>query len=123
MTVQKVAFYTIKAPPRASPPIGSIGLDANLGPPLFQALCLHQKPGNHLDIPNPISLLHFVAFFHVASLLPTVVDNEKVGVDVEKSVELDNIFLIATIESGSITLINYGGGGGGSHIRNIAVFS
>lgn len=57
MTVQKVAFYTIKAPPRASPPIGSIGLDANLGPPLFQALCLHQKPGNHLDIPNPIFML------------------------------------------------------------------
>ena len=29
-------------------------------------------------------LLHFVAFFHVASLLSTGVDNEKVGVDNEK---------------------------------------
>ena len=33
-------------------------------------------------------LLHFVAFFHVASLLSTGVDNEKVGVDSEKVVEL-----------------------------------
>ena len=30
------------------------------------------------------SLLHFVAFFHVASLLFTGVDNEKVGVDNEQ---------------------------------------
>ena len=35
-------------------------------------------------------LLHFVAFFHVASLLSTGVDNEKVGVDNEKAVELKN---------------------------------
>ena len=34
-------------------------------------------------------LLYFVAFFHVASLLSTGVDNEKVGVDNEKALELD----------------------------------
>ena len=39
--------------------------------------------------------MHFVAFFHVASLLSTGVDNEKVGVDNEKALELDtNIFFI-----------------------------
>ena len=37
-----------------------------------------------------MNLLHFVAFFHVASLLSTVVDNEKVGVDNEKTLELTN---------------------------------
>ena len=36
------------------------------------------------------SLLHFVAFFHVASLFSTGVDNEKVGVDNEKALELTN---------------------------------
>ena len=44
-----------------------------------------------------MNLLHFVAFFHVASLLSIGVDNEKVGVDSEKALELDNrihIFLI-----------------------------
>ena len=35
-------------------------------------------------------LLHFVAFFHVASLFSTGVDNEKVGVDNEEALELDN---------------------------------
>ena len=35
-------------------------------------------------------LLHFVAFFHVASLLSTGVDNKKVGVDYKKALELDN---------------------------------
>ena len=40
-------------------------------------------------------LLHFVAFFHVASLLSTGVDKEKMGVDNEKALELDNrIFFI-----------------------------
>ena len=34
--------------------------------------------------------MHFVAFFHVASLLSTGVDNEKVGVDNEKALELTN---------------------------------
>ena len=39
-----------------------------------------------------VSLLHFVAFFPVASLLSKGVDNEKVGlgVDNEKALELDN---------------------------------
>ena len=36
------------------------------------------------------SLLHFVAFFHVASLFSTGVDNKKVGVDNEKALELTN---------------------------------
>ena len=35
-------------------------------------------------------LLHFVAFFHVASLLSTGVDNKKVRVDNEKALELGN---------------------------------
>ena len=35
-------------------------------------------------------LLHFVAFFHVASLLSTGVDNKKVGVDNKKALELTN---------------------------------
>ena len=35
-------------------------------------------------------LLHFVAFFHVASLFSTGVDNEKVGVDNKKALELTN---------------------------------
>jgi hypothetical protein len=33
-------------------------------------------------------LLHFVAFFHVASLFSAGVDNEKVGVDKEKALGL-----------------------------------
>ena len=36
------------------------------------------------------TLLHFVAFFQVASLLSIKVDNRKVGVDNEKALELDN---------------------------------
>ena len=35
-------------------------------------------------------LLHFVAFFHVASLFSTGVDNKKVGVDNKKALELTN---------------------------------
>ena len=35
-------------------------------------------------------LLHFVAFFHVASLFSTGVDNIKVGVDNKKALELTN---------------------------------
>ena len=37
-----------------------------------------------------IDLLYFVAFFHVASLFSTGVDNKKVGVDNEKALELTN---------------------------------
>ena len=36
------------------------------------------------------TIVAFVAFFHVASLLSTGVDNEKVGVDNEKALELTN---------------------------------
>ena len=35
-------------------------------------------------------LLHFVAFFHVASLFSAGVENKKVGVDNKKPVELTN---------------------------------
>ena len=35
-------------------------------------------------------LLHFVAFFHVASLFSTGVDNKKGGVDNKKALELTN---------------------------------
>ena len=35
-------------------------------------------------------LLHFVAFFHVASLFSIGVENKKVGVDNEKALELTN---------------------------------
>ena len=35
-------------------------------------------------------LLHFVAFFHVASLFFTGVENKKVGVDNKKALELTN---------------------------------
>ena len=39
--------------------------------------------------PNDVQcLLHFVAFFHVASLFSTRVDNKKVGVDNKKALEL-----------------------------------
>ena len=34
--------------------------------------------------------MHFVAFFHVASLFSTGVDNKKVGIDNEKALELTN---------------------------------
>jgi hypothetical protein len=37
-----------------------------------------------------VILLHFVAFFHIASLFSTGVDNEKEGVDNEIALELDN---------------------------------
>ena len=36
------------------------------------------------------NLLHFVAFFHVASLILYRVDNRKVGVDNKKALELTN---------------------------------
>ena len=38
---------------------------------------------------NILLLLHFVVFFHVASLFSTGVDNKKVGADNEKALELD----------------------------------
>jgi hypothetical protein len=47
---------------------------------------------NDVHLPSKEHLLHFVAFFHVASLFSTGVDNEKVEVDNEKALELDNRF-------------------------------
>ena len=57
-------------------------------------LCISNKYklSNHLfswEICSSI-LLHFVAFFHVASLFSAGVDNKKVGVDNEKALELTN---------------------------------
>ena len=48
-------------------------------PPLAKAKLLTTK-----------NLLHFVAFFHVASLFSTGVENKKVGVDNKKALELTN---------------------------------
>jgi hypothetical protein len=45
------------------------------------------KGGNYM---RKYGLLHFVAFFHVASLFSAGVDNKKVGVDNEKALELTN---------------------------------
>ena len=47
-------------------------------------------PKSIYDVMKKVHLLHFVAFFHVASLLSTGVDNKKVGVDNEKALDLDN---------------------------------
>ena len=49
----------------------------------------------YAKVSSNLFLLHFVAFIHVASLLSTGVDNEKVGVDNEKALELDinNVFI------------------------------
>ena len=46
--------------------------------------------GDAVTIIKEKALLHFVAFFHVASLFSTWVDNKKVGVDNEKALELTN---------------------------------
>ena len=43
-----------------------------------------------LGIVHKLRLLHFVAFFHVASLFSTGVENKKVGVDNKKALELTN---------------------------------
>ena len=45
---------------------------------------LHREPNRNEY------LLHFVAFFQVASLFSTGLDNKKVGVDNEKALELTN---------------------------------
>ena len=44
-----------------------------------------------INVPTVLCfLLHFVAFFHVASLFLYRVDNRKVGVDNKKAIELTN---------------------------------
>jgi hypothetical protein len=50
-----------------------------------EALAIKSKTNAYMGY-----LLHFVAFFHVASLFSTGVDNEKGGVDNEKALELTN---------------------------------
>ena len=55
---------------------------------LYCAFCNVMKYKSYLAWQQ--SLLHFVAFFHVASLLSTGVENKKVGVDNEKALELTN---------------------------------
>ena len=53
------------------------------------------------------SLLHFVAFFHVASLLSTGVDNQKVGLDNEKGLELTTaLFFIGVDNEKALDLDN-----------------
>ena len=42
-------------------------------------------------------LLHFVAFFHVASLFVRKVENRKVGVDNKKALELKNGMVLLCI--------------------------
>ena len=67
-------------------------------------------------------MLHFVAFFHIASLLSTGVDNKKVqvdneksyradkqhrfpiGVDIEKALELDNIVFFTFLSDFNIEI-------------------
>ena len=49
-----------------------------------------EKTGTPLPWLNNDLLLHFVAFFHVASLFFTGVENKKVGVDNKKALELTN---------------------------------
>ena len=44
-------------------------------------------------------MLHFVAFFHVASLFSTGVDNRKVGVDNKKALELTNSTVFHRVDS------------------------
>ena len=44
-----------------------------------------------------LSLLHFVAFFHVASLFSTGVDNKKLGAVNEKALELTNSTVFHTL--------------------------
>ena len=57
-----------------------------------QVQILHLILQNNLQMRRVknVYLLHFVAFFNVASLSPTGVDNEKVGVNNVKALELDN---------------------------------
>ena len=51
----------------------------------------HLSDGPHGLSTDPLlPLLHFVVFFHVASLFSKGVDNKKVTVDNEKALELDN---------------------------------
>jgi hypothetical protein len=44
-------------------------------------------------------LLHFVAFFQVASLFSTEVDNEKVVVDNEKALEMTNSIISIEVDN------------------------
>ena len=52
-------------------------------------ICLQDSTAIQVQFGN-YHLFHFVAFFHVASLFSTGVDNKKVGVDNEKVLELTN---------------------------------
>ena len=63
-------------------------VDFQIAQKMCRKLSIPQNPPLLSDFKLP--LLHFVAFFHVASLFSTGVDNKKVGVDNEKALELTN---------------------------------
>ena len=54
-----------------------------------------------------MGLLHFVAFFHVASLLSTGVDNKKVGVENEKALQLCRMRRSVQLWRCSVTFMGY----------------
>ena len=60
--------------------------------PTFNVFFINSKKCHRMIYPTQNELdclLHFLAFFHLASMLSTEVDNKKVGVN-EKALELDN---------------------------------
>ena len=55
---------------------------------------------------KPLPLCIFLAFFHVASLSSTRVDNEKVGADNEKALKLTNSTVFhRVVDKGSLNSI------------------
>ena len=77
----------------------------NALPVFFCALLFKWNPA--FQYGQVILLLHFVAFFHVASLLSTGVENRKVGVDNKKALELTNaLFSIGVDNRKALELTN-----------------
>ena len=75
-----------------SPPNDTVSQPSTHKRKSFLFLSFQKKFTEHLVFVSIIIslLLHFVAFFHVASLFSTGVDNRKVGVDNKKALELTN---------------------------------
>ena len=57
---------------------------------VIEGMTLSGHPWIINEIHSKGCLLHFVAFFHVASLFVREVENRKVGVDNKKALELTN---------------------------------